>query len=51
MEDRLIYERHTYDKYGCDEAGLDVYGNEFPTVDGAEIVDADENTTDSWKFC
>ena len=47
VEDRLIYERHTYDKYGCDEAGLDVYGNEFPTVDGAEIVDADENTTDS----
>jgi len=51
VEDRLINERHTHDKYGFDEAGLDVYGNELRPVDGAEIVDGDENTTDSWKFC
>lgn len=44
--DSLTKDTHTT-SYGCDEAGLDVYGNEFPPVDGAEIVDADENTTDS----
>ena len=48
-EDRLHFEEHSYDKYGCDEAGLDVYGNECPTVDG-EAVSADGTSTDSSTF-
>ena len=26
VEDRYINEKHTYNKYGCDGAGLNVYG-------------------------
>lgn len=45
-EDRLHFEHHTFDNYGCDEAGLDENGNECPPVE-SKADETDETTTDS----